>query len=313
MADRIAPLEAWRVEYQQQWQELDKRREQIEAITLGNSHGNAIDYSVSEIDGQSLTLAIADLFEIEKHAMLITNELPNLKTVFIAISYYSFTRDNATFEPFRTRRIKFYSLAPTWSPIAGDIHNFVLGKAEAYTHIMSVARSDNWQGVWKGVTDGSTPLNFLPPDSVVTSSAWGICIHYTADQLEKEAWDIANFNVSSSIEMAARHKGLEQDAFNALARIIDHLQAKGIRVILFTPTYYKKYTEYFMQHGSYIIDNMQNKIKKIQRIYRVEYYNFSNEPEIREQPELFYNSSHLSNCGKRIFSQKLFAALSNQK
>lgn len=311
VADKIAPLEDWRAEHQQRVDNLEARRDQIEAITLGNSHSDAIDYSVLGIEGQSLAFAAADLFEVEKYAALLADELPNLKTVFIAISYYSFSRDNATFEPFRTRRIRFYSLVPVWSPIRGDAYNFALGRLESYTRIMSVVRSDSWQGVWSELADDTPTENPFPFDGVVTTSAWGMCSHYTAEQLESHAWDIANRNVTSSNQMAAVHNGLGQDAYEALARTIERLQSKGIRVVLFTPTYYEKYTEYFMEGGSYMFDDMQSKVEALQQTYPVEYYDFSNDPEIKDQPELFYNSDHLGDCGHRVFSAKLLEAMND--
>lgn len=312
VADRIAPLEDWRAEHQRRVDNLKAKREQIEAITLGNSHSDSLDYSVLGIDGQSLAFAAADLFEVEKYAKLMADELPNLKTVFIAISYYSFSRDNATFEPFRTRRVRYYSLVPTWSPIQGDFSNFVLGRLESYTHVMSIVRSDSWLGVWQGLADEASSANPFPFDGVVTTSAWGVCSHYTAEQMESHAQDIANRNVTSSSQMAAVHQGLEQDAFDALVRTIERLQSKGIRVILFTPTYYERYTEYFMESGSYMIDDMQGKVEALQQTYQVEYYDFSNDPEVRNQPELFYNSDHLGDCGQRIFSAKLLEAMNDR-
>ena len=92
LADRVAPLEDWRVEHQQRVENLQARRDQIEAITLGNSHSDAVDYPVLGMDGQSLAFAAADLFEVEKYAALMADELPTLRTVIISISYYSFSR-----------------------------------------------------------------------------------------------------------------------------------------------------------------------------------------------------------------------------
>jgi hypothetical protein len=288
---------------------LEARHEKIEAITLGNSHSEAVDYSVLGIEGQSLAFAAADLFEVEQYAALMADELPNLKIVFIAISYYSFSRDNATFEPFRTRRIQFYSMVPTWSPIRGDTYNFFLGRLESYTHVMSVVRTDNWQGVWRELTTDAPSENPFPYDGVLTTNVWGECFHYTEAQLESHAREIAARNVSSSEQMASIHQGLEQDAFAALARTIEQLQSKGIRIVLFTPTYYEKYTEYFSDTDSDMIRDMQDNIEKIQQTYRVEYYDFSNDPEVKNQPELFYNSDHLGDCGHRIFSAKLLKAM----
>jgi len=309
LADRIAPVEVWRVEQQQRLENLEARNDLLEAVTLGNSHGDAIDYSVLGLDGQSLAFAAEDLFEIEKYATFVDNELPNLEIIFITISYYSFSRDNATFEPFRTRRIGFYSLVPSWSPIQGDLSNFVLGKFESYTHVMSVIRSDSWLGVWNGLVTGSDTTDLYSYDGVQTDSVWGQCSHYTEQQLENHAREIAGKNVSSSMQMASIHPGLEQDSFNALSRTIERLRSKGIQVVLFTPTYYESYNKYFAEEGSSILENMKWMINQLQQTYDVQYYDFSDDPEIMVHPELFYNSDHLSECGQRVFSIKLLDAI----
>ena len=305
LADRVAPLEDWRVEYQQRDANLRAKNELIEAITLGNSHSDSIDYSVLGIEGQSLAYAAADLFEIEKTVLYMDGKLPNLNTAFITISYYSFSRDNAKFESLRSRRVRFYSMVSVWSPIRGDLSNFLMGKLEAYTHVMSVVRSDSWKGVWLGLLTNAPPTNPFPYDGTRTTSAWGKCFHYTAEQLDAHAWEIAGRNVSSSIQMANAHPGLEQDSFDALARTIERLQSRGVRVVLYTPAYYEKYNTYFAEGGSYMIDHMRLAVGDLQETYGVEYYDFSNDPELTTHPELFYNSDHLSECGQKVISAKL--------
>ena len=309
LADRVAPLDDWRVGQQKRLSDLRTRSEQIEAITLGNSHGDAIEYSVLGIEGQSLAFSAADLFEIEKYAAYVADRLPNLRTAFIAISYYSFSRDNATFEPFRTRRIQYYSMVQTGTPIYGDLSNFVLGRLESYTHVMSVVRSDSWKGVWAGIIDDGPALNPFPYDGFTTESAWGTCSHYTAKQLETHARDISKRNVISSGQMAAFHFGLTQDSLDALARTIEELQSQDIRVILFTPTYYEIYNEYFMEQDAAMMEDMHQNIEELQQTYHVEYYDFSQDPEITNQADLFYNSDHLGNCGRQVFSAKLVDAM----
>ena len=311
LADRIAPLEDWRIEHQQRVESLQARRDVIEAVTLGNSHSDSLDYSVLGIEGQSMAFAAADLFEIEKYAMYLAAELPKLKTVFIAVSYYSFSWDNAAFEPYRTRRIRYYSMAPVWSPIRGDVSNYVLGKLESFTHIMSEVRSDHWLGVWANLERNVSLENTSPYDGVLTTSAWGICPHYTAEQLEPHALRTATRNVSDSLQMAIVHSRLESEAYSALARTIEALQAKEIRVILFTPTYYEKYNKYFIEDGSSIIEDMKGMLNRLQQTYQVEYYDFSRDREVVIHPELFYNSDHLGECGKKVFSAKLLKAMSD--
>ena len=309
LADEIAPLEVWRNEHQARLAILQAKRDRIEAITLGNSHSDSINYSVLGIEGQSLAFADADLFEIESYAASLENKLPALKTVFITISYYSFSRDTATFEPFRTRRIRFYSMVPTWYPIQDDLPNFGLGKLESMTHIMSVVRSDSWKGVWIALANNAPTADPFPYDGVRTNSVWGDCSHYTEAQLEAHAKEIAARNVLSSRQMANAHPGLVTDAASALARTIERLQARGIRVILFTPTYYRTYNLLFEEQGSDILENMRRTVYDLQQSYHVEYYDFSSDPEIMIYPDLFYNSDHLSECGTRVFTAKLSAVM----
>lgn len=313
LADWVAPLEDWRMEHQRNRNQLFESRESIEAITLGNSHGDSLDYSAMGIEGQSVALAAADLFEIEKYALTLVDELPRLEMVFIALSYYSFSRDNAHFQSLQTRRIGFYSMVPVWSPIEGDAQNFLLGKVNAYTHVMSVARSDNWQGVWRRLFSGPSPESLLTYDGVRTTSAWGECSHYTDEQLDAHALEIVGRNVSSSMEMAAAHPGLEQDAFEALSRTIERLQSRGIQVILFTPPYYRLYSEYFEEQGSTIIEQWKQATDRLQEIYQVPYYDFSRDAEIITHPELFYNSDHLSECGNKVFSEKLLEKMGEKR
>ena len=309
LADRVAPLEDWRVEHQQLVAHLQASNNRIEAITLGNSHSESIDYSVLGIEGQSLAFAAADLFEIEKYAVYLKDELPGLQTVFIAVSYYSFSRDNAELASLRSRRIRFYSMVPARSPIQGDFSNFLLGRLESYTHVMSVVRSDSWRGVWMGLFTDTPPPPLFPYDGVWTISRWGVCNHYTSEQLDEHAFEIAQRNVSSSQEMAAGHPGLEQAALEALARTIEQLQAKGIRVILYTPTYHEKYNQYFAEEGGVMIDRMRMAVGTLQQTHGVDYYDFSADPQITTVPELFYNSDHLSDCGRRVMTEKLLAAI----
>jgi hypothetical protein len=312
VADRVAPQEDWRIEHQQRVSELQAEAAQVKAVTLGNSHSDSIDYSVLGIEGTSLAFAAADLFEIEKYAAYLEENLPGLQTVFIAVSYYSFVRDNAELESLRSRRIRFYSMIPVSSPIQGDFPNFLLGRLENYTHVMSVARSDNWKGVWHGLFYGPS-LEPFPYDGVETLSEWGECAHYTVDQLDIHALEIAGRNVSSSMQMAAEHPGLEQDAFDALSRTIERLQSRGIQVILFTPPYYQMYSEYFEEQGSTIIEQGKQAAGRLQEIYQVPYYDFSMDAEIISHPELFYNSDHLSECGKREFSEKLLDKMGEKR
>jgi hypothetical protein len=312
LADRVAPLDDWRSDLQQRYASLTVRKDQLQTIALGSSHADALDFSGMGMEGQSLALAALDLFEMEKYAAFVARELPNLETVFLTLSYYAFSRDNAVFAPLESRRVGFYAELPIWSPIAGDMPNFLLGKIDTYTHVLRVARSDSWQGVWTELPRYPTSTDPLPYDGVRTFSAWGECFHYTAEQLDAHAQEIASRNVSSSRQMADAHPSLELDAFNALARTIELLQARGVRVILFTPAYSTTYNAIFEEQGADLLAQMSRAIGKIQESYGVAYYDFSHDPELSPYPEFFYNSDHLGGCGQQMIRAKVLEMFSEK-
>src|SRR5512139_3118501 len=90
LAERKAPLEDWRVYYKKNLASLKAGADGIEAITLGSSHADSIDYSVLGMEGQSLALAAADPFEMEKMVLSLEHRLPRLNTVILTVSYYTF-------------------------------------------------------------------------------------------------------------------------------------------------------------------------------------------------------------------------------
>ena len=54
-----------------------------------------------------------------------------------------------------------------------------------------------------------------------------------------------------------------------------------------------------------MIHDMQRMIEKVQKERRIEYYDFSTDPDFKEKINLFANSDHLSKEGIHLFSLKL--------
>src|SRR6185503_7069960 len=140
--------------------------------------------------------------------------------------------------------------------------------------------SDNWRGVWNGLASDAPVSGPFPYDGVRTDSVWGNCFHYTEEQLDTHAKEIAERNVSSSTQMANAHPGLVQDASDALARTIERFHSRDIQVILFTPTYHQKYNMVFAEQGSEIIEAMRRTVHNLRQSHHVEYYDFSSDSEI---------------------------------
>lgn len=309
VADRIAPLSVWYERAEKDYTNLIKQKDTIQAVSLGNSHSEAIDFDTLGVRGQTLARAGADLLEVERYAASVVDSLPGLETVFITLPYYAFSWDNSTRNNTQILRIELYAMLPIWKAVEGDGGNLVLGKLHRVTRLMSVARPDHWHDVIYSEVDFSTLFSNSPEFDAVSVETSKSCPHLTPVEQERHAQEIAGKNVASSRAMANTRQGLSEDAFEALADTVEHLQGKGVRVILYTPPYYEAYTTHFVDQGSDIIVQMHQAVRRLQEEYQVEYYDFSKDPNLTTQYELFVNSDHLNDCGAKAFSERLLQAM----
>jgi hypothetical protein len=92
-----------------------KNRQNVQAIVLGNSHGDNISFEALGIDGYSLARAWGDFFETQYYVNYLLPRLPNLEIVFIPISYFSFSWDNGSVTKLEDRRAQIYQTLPAWN------------------------------------------------------------------------------------------------------------------------------------------------------------------------------------------------------
>jgi hypothetical protein len=102
--------------------------QQIEAIAIGNSHARAIDFEALGYNGFRLARSGRDIFETKYYLEGLLPHLPQVKTVFITVSYFTFQRDNAVLDDVRIRRVHTYAAVPSWRFYKGDFASFVVGK-----------------------------------------------------------------------------------------------------------------------------------------------------------------------------------------
>ena len=313
VGNKIASLDDWDLEEQRAYATLLKSKDRIQAVSLGNSHSDALDFSLIGLEGRSLARAAADLFEVERYVASVADKLTALQTVFVTLSFYSFSRDNSKLESLRMRRINLYAMLTEWVPVTNDARNLVLGKLHAYTGVLSVARPDNWRKVLSRNSEINAAedlaLEGSQSNRISSVTQWGECRHLAQNVLEEHARETARKNAESSRAMAEKHMDLQQDAFKALAATIERLQDKGVRVILLTPPYYKSYTDGFSRRAPDIIDYMHWAVDRLREKYHVEYYDFSSDADLTSRAELFYNSDHVNDCGRKAVSVRLMRAM----
>jgi hypothetical protein len=305
LADRLAPMNVYGRSEADRLNNLLAHKGTVEAIALGNSHSDAIDFDALGLEGQRLARGGTDLFEVELYAQSVAPLLPKLNAVYIAISYFSFAGNNTLSDDTRNLRIELYAMLPTWSALPGETDMLVLGKMHRYFQIMSIVRPDNWYDVFVAGLAGDSEMENSAEPLTKSTTPWGECSHYTAGQLDLIGEDIGYKAAKSHLEILRLDPLVEAHSYAALADTIAMLTNRGIRVVLFTPPYYATYNRRFNETAPEMIQDMHQAVETLQTQYEVEYYNAAAVPEFSAQPELFFNSDHLNECGMRAFAEYL--------
>jgi hypothetical protein len=309
LADAIAPMNVYGRSEADRLRRLMANNAGVEAIALGNSHSDAIDFDALGMQGQRLARGGTDLFEIKLYAQSVTPLLPKLKVVFIAISYFSFARNNMLSDDTRNLRIELYALLPTWTPLPGDTQSLWLGKMQRYFQIMSIVRPDNWHDVFiTGLADPSE-MDDVPEHLTKSVTPWGECFHYTASQLDAIGTDIGYKAARSHLQILDLDPLVEAQTYEVLAHTVEMLQERSLRVVLFTPPYYATYSQSFNETAPGMVEDMHDAVGNLQTQYAVEYYDAASVPGFSTHPEFFLNSDHLNECGMRGFAAYLRTAM----
>jgi hypothetical protein len=93
------------------------------------------------------------------------------------------------------------------------------------------------------------------------------------------------------------------DVYRQLGSIVGDLQARRIRVVFFTPPYSAAYRSYYKAQDANAIAVMQRMLERLGTTVGAEYYDFSNDSMVVDQPAVFADSDHLNVCGKRLFTK----------
>ena len=286
----------------QSLENLLEQAPQVEALAIGNSHSQVIDFEALSYNGYKLPRSGRDFFEIRYYLEGLIPKLPKVNTVLIPVSYFSFLRDNAVVEEVRIRRIHTYIVVPSWRYIDNDFENFAIGKSHPLFPLTSVARDDSWQGVFNiRFFNNSNSLESVD----ITGETEHPCQGRELQYLNAHARLRADQHIKYATQMKANHPDLEQDTYKTLTKIIEYLQARDIRVIFFTPPYFEAYTSAYQASDPEAIIMMQKNMQRLQQKYGVEYYNFATDKAFVSDPNNFTDSDHLSSCMAKQFSAEL--------
>ena len=287
----------------------------VEMVVLGNSHANCIMPKLISLPTVGLNFNGADVFAAEYQMRCLSDRLPRLKVALISISPFSFAWDNAAVVDDQGNRTQaelrrwLYATYPCWGMIPGDYVNYLEGK------LWGLLSHDHWRSLLGPYIDlfpepkpGARPAKAADQDKEADDQAEGgeVPAKPAKPRKPKRSLDSHAVKRSAILEqdlrnMLSHHPGLPQAALSSVLDLTRFLQERGVRVVFFTPPYYRKFNQVFDHRQQELT---QRYMKRVVAETGAEYYDFARDPEISPDKSLFRNSDHLNILGGRIFSTR---------
>ncbi len=199
-------------------------------------------------------------------------------------------------------RERYYIAIPSFTWVNGDIWNFLISK------FSPLLRDDHWLGVWTAMLhpqysfQHATNRTFELDEYGQPTQAY-FFNHQSHDELIRNVHERVQLRQNYLIGVSLKnHPDLIEDAFQSVAETVRALQQRQIRVIFCTPPYFEAYSKAFDPN---VREAMRQQMQRLQEMFDVEYYDFSNDPELSRNETIFCDSHHLNRVGAAMFSRKL--------
>ena len=280
-------------------------KDKIEALSAGSSFSCSLDLNIIGYKGCDIWQLGMDLFETKSQLETYVPKLPNLKVVFMSLGFVTFHADNGAYNLTgrAPRRRLYYAVTPSFDILPGDLtsFNFIKGK------LLPITRKDHWRGVYmalqnpeiiKKINKG-TP-KYLPP---MLQSKRKQRIKSKEELSTMAIRQAFPYSQKKQIEMIKNHPDIHIDTFAALEGIIEFFQERDIRLILYTPPLYKTYAEIHKRKNSLVYNFMITAMKRLQKKYHIEYYDFSEANGMAEDNRFFFDCDHMNSNGTYVFSK----------
>lgn len=183
----------------------------------------------------------------------------------------------------------------TW--IENDFNNYLNSK------LSRLIRRDSWRKIFTSLIKDKSKENNKIFDRYGQGVAQRFFKTLSHDSLCFGAKynDIPRYQAVQNLSKGNNSK-IEEKIYSKIVSIINYLNQKNIKIIFYTPPYYKCFNQYFDKKS---IETMRELMLKFKNNYDIEYYNFSHDSIISSDNKLFFNSDHLNKEGARRFSIKL--------
>jgi len=293
-----------------------------EALIFGNSHNRSTDFATLGVAGYHLWQSGQDIFETRYKIRLVMPKAVNVKTVLIAVSYFSFDQDNGVIPSRKNIRKGLYASYPPLAAaqmIDNDFAVFTQSVINQFLPLDRVMNEDSWKYFLRSALStriskqGKAPkvITQVSRDGNVLSQKYKTCNFLARPALIDQTTlvDLPT-HLEMLATMAANRPGLRKDTYRAFTGIIEYLQERNVRVVFYTPPYFETYTQLY---DPQIVAFMQASIQRLQATHQVEYYDFSVDEDFIRNNQLFNDSNHLNRCGAQLFSAKLKKVLASHR
>lgn len=284
--------------------------ERVEAVVWGSSHAQAIALETVGLEGENLYVTAQDLLETSWSARSLAPRLPGLRLALVSLSYFSFVNDNGRYRrdgrPARASiRIGMYARYPlTPEVLPGDGSNAL----KALLH--PLVTEDHWRRVFLGGEPGERrpgPPRRRPGEPLPTVEAIRRAMAAMEPQKsEEELATYAEWRCADDAEILRRMRESSPTApaetFAAARALVDDLRGRGVRVVFFTPPYYRAYNGCYPEEAR---RDLRDRAARLVAETGVEYYDYSTDPGFEDEPRAFVNADHMNGPGRRLFSALL--------
>ncbi|MFR9579110.1 MAG: hypothetical protein SNH80_00235 [Rikenellaceae bacterium] len=270
-------IRSYENEYSYKHRYVCENGDKIETLILGSSRAY---YSISPLHLAPNSFIMANAGQVLKMDMEILNQydrnLPNLKTVIIELSYFSF-RSGTVEDMNKPNRYTNYQVFMHFN--GGDYcsfyNNFILSNPVLY------------KGMLKRIKKGE----IMKCDSLGQYKYFAH--NYSKINLDDNGKKMAMGQTNTNVKVAALNRKYLQD-------IILYCKRRSIRLVFYTAPVWSTYYE---NMGQEQYNEMQSIIAEFVGNYNLEYYNYMNDSRFTSDD--FVDAHHMSKIGAEKLSRIL--------
>jgi hypothetical protein len=294
-----------------------ERAAKARVLLAGSSHGHDFSLKRSGLDGVDFSRGGQDLFEVGYIIRSAMRRARHVETVLIAMSYFSFSFDNAAYVDHGVqtrigRRIQTYAGFGRLAFLPGDAPQFLKGS------LWPLVTNDHYQRMFHGMEgalakdeaeEDEGDVAQEPQEKAEPRSAERVRRHPARERrgnFQRHAMHRCQSYLSWMRVMAKNHPRLASDAKTYLLDLVRELEAEGVRVVLFTPPFLEYYTGCFDARYQ---RQMRDGAGWVARQTHARYFDFSLDPAFTKNEDYFSDSDHLNDDGRAEFTQRLLVAI----